>query len=208
MHPVRGFDRPVFQWLFVALGLLLIVVAGGEALGLRRAQAVIAQLRAADLNARTERQQLETRLAREQAARESFALEVGRMRGSLSTATAPEPTLTLSPTITRRSTPPDPSVAAPAPAQSLLLRLLLPGGLRQSDRRYAIALRSWSQGDVVWSRADLHTSAIEGKVAVVARLTGDVLAPGAYELRLTDITQGASPVDVAFYEIAIAPPGS
>jgi hypothetical protein len=208
MHPVRGLERPVFQWGFVALGVLLIAIAGGEALGLRRAHEALALLRAADLNSRTDRQQLETRLAREQAARESFALEVGRMRGSLSAAAAAVPTLTLSPIVTRRSTPPAPTVAAPAPAQSILLRLLLPSGQRQSDRRYAIALRSWSQGDVVWSRGDLHTSEIGGKAAVVARLTGDVLTAGAYELRLTDITQGTSPVDVAFYEIAIAPPGS
>ncbi|MEN3339407.1 MAG: hypothetical protein V7647_3083 [Acidobacteriota bacterium] len=207
MRPVRGFDRPVLQWAFVAIGLLLVAIAAGEAVGLRRAQSVIAALRAADLNARTERQQLDTRLAREQAARESFALELGRVRGA-ATASTPEPTLTLAPLSVRRATPPDATVAVPAPAQTILLRLLLPGGRVASVKRYAVALRTWSNGDVVWSRSDLRTASADGKAAVTARLTGDVLVPGAYEVRLTDVSQEGSPVDVAFYEIAVAPSGS
>jgi hypothetical protein len=208
MRPVRGLEQPASQWMLIALGVLLIMVAGAESMGIRRARSTIEELRTANLNARTERQQLETRLAREQAARESFALELGRTRGSLSTAAAPEPTLTLSPLVTRRPTPPDATVAVPPPAQSVLLRLMLPTGQRQPGSRYAIALRSWSQGYMVWSRGDLHTSAIDGKAAVVARLTGDVLAAGAYEIRLTDVTVATAPVDAAFYEIAIGPPGS
>ena len=84
MRSVQGFERPGLQWAFMVLAVLLITVAAGEAIGLRRARAVIAELRAADLNSRLGRQELETRLAREQAARESFALELGRVRGSVS----------------------------------------------------------------------------------------------------------------------------
>ena len=208
MRPVRGFERPVLQWLFVALGWLLMTIAAGEAVGLRRAHAVIAGLRAADLNSRMERQQLDTRLAREQAARESFALELGRVRGSVTTAITSEPTLTLSPIVSRRATPPDATVAVPDPAQAILLRLVLPKGHGPSTERYAVALRTWSKGGVVWSRSDLGISAVDGKAAVTARLTGDVLTPGAYEIRLTKATQDGPPVDVAFYEIAIAQPGS
>jgi hypothetical protein len=204
MRPVRGFDRPVLQWAFVAIGLLLVAVAAGEAVGLRRAQSMIAALRAADLNARSERQQLDTRLAREQAARESFALELGRVRGA-SAASTPEPTLTLAPLSVRRATPPEATVAIPGPAQSIVLRLLLPGGRVPSPKRYAVALRTWTKGDIVWSRSDLQTASVEGKAAVTARLTGDVLAAGAYEVRLTDVTQDGVPVDVAFYELAVAP---
>jgi hypothetical protein len=204
MRPVRGFDQPALQWAFVAIGLLLVAIAAGEAAGLRRAQSVIAALRAANLNARTERQQLDTRLAREQAARESFALELGRVRGA-ATASTPEPTLTLAPLSVRRPTPPDATVAVPAPAQTILLRLLLPGGRAPSPKHYAVALRTWSKGDIVWSRSDLRTASVEGKVVVTARLTGDVLVPGAYEVRLSDVTQEGTPVDVAFYEIGVAP---
>src|SRR4051794_39964466 len=185
MRGVRGFERPALQWMFVVLAVLLIVVAGGEAVGLRRTRALIAELRASDLNLRMERQQLETRLAREQAARESFALELGRVRGSVSTTAASEPTLTLSPIVTRRPTPPDPTVAVPAPAQSILLRLLVPGSRARSTDRYAVTVRTWSKGEVVWSRSDLRPSTIEGKSAVTTRLTGDLFAPGAYEIRLT-----------------------
>src|SRR3954447_4063711 len=208
MRGVRGFERPALQWIFVALALVLMVIATGEALGLRRSRSVIAELRAADLNSRMERQQLETALAREQAARESFALELGRVRGSVSTSAASEPTLTLTPIVTRRATPPDPTVAAPAPAQSILLRLLVPGSRTRSTDRYVVAVRTWSKGDVVWSRSDLRASTIDRKSAVTARLTGDVFAPGAYEIRLTNTPEDGPPADVAFYEVAIGQLGS
>jgi hypothetical protein len=208
MRVVRGFEKPALQWVFVALAVALIVIATGEAVGLRRTRSVIAELRAADLNSRMERQQLETRLAREQAARESFALELGRVRGSVSTTAASEPTLTLTPIVTRRATPPDPTVAVPAPAQSILLRLLVPGSRARSTDRYAVAVRTWSKGDVVWSRSDLRASTIDRKTAVTARLTGDVFAPGAYEIRLTNTPEDGPPAEVAFYEITIGQPGS
>jgi hypothetical protein len=201
MRAVRGFERPILQWIFVALGAALVVAAGGEAVALRRARSTIELLRAADLNARIERQQIEARLAREQSARESFALEVARMRGH---ATSPsEPTLTLSPIRVRRATPPDPTVRAPAPAQPIQLRLLLPKGRADAARRYAVALRSWSGGRVVWLRSDLSATTVDGQPAVTTRLTGDALTPGAYEIALTDVTADRQPADVAFYEITI-----
>src|SRR4051794_28665860 len=171
MRVVRGFEKPALQWMFVALAVALIVMVTGEAVGLRRMRAVIAELRAAGLNSRMEREQLETRLAREQAARESFALELGRLRGSVSTTAASEPTLTLSPIATRRPAPPDPTVAVPAPAQSILLRLLVPGSRSRLTGRYAVAVRTWSAGDLVWSRSELQSSTIDGKTAVTTRLT-------------------------------------
>jgi hypothetical protein len=200
MRAVRGFERPILQWIFVALGAALVVAAGGEAVALRRARSTIELLRAADLNARIERQQIEARLAREQSARESFALEVARMRGH---ATSPsEPTLTLSPIRVRRATPPDPTVRAPAPAQPIQLRLLLPKGRADAARRYAVALRSWSGGRVVWLRSDLSATTVDGQPAVTTRLTGDALTPGAYEIALTDVTAD-QPAEIAFYEITI-----
>jgi hypothetical protein len=203
MRAVRGFERPILQWIFVALGAALVVAAAGEAVALRRAQSTIERLRAADLNARVDREQIEARLTREQSARESFALEVARMRGRATTTSPSEPTLTLSPIRVRRATPPDPTVRAPAPAQPIQLRLLLPKGRADAATRYAVALRSWSGGRVVWLRSDLSATTVDGQPAVTTRLTGDALTPGAYEIALTDVTADRQPADVAFYEITI-----
>jgi len=52
MRPVRGFDRPALQWLFVVLALVLIVVAAAEGTAVLRARRDIAALRAADLERR------------------------------------------------------------------------------------------------------------------------------------------------------------
>jgi hypothetical protein len=200
MHPVKGFERPILQWMFVALGAVLVVVAAGEAVALRRAHASVEALRAADLNARVERRQLEMRLAHEQAARESFALEAARQG---SRQPSGEPTLTLSAITLRRSTPPAVSVQAPAPELSIVLRLLLPNRPDDSARRYAVALRGWSGGGALWSRSDLRASTVDGKAAVTTRMTGDTLPPGAYEFALTDVTTDGAPADVAFYEISV-----
>jgi hypothetical protein len=202
MRPVKGFERPILQWIFVALGAVLVVVAAGEALALRRVHADVEALRAADLNARVERGQLELRLTRERAARESFSLEAAR-RGSGQGSDLREPTLTLSALTLRRATPAEVTVLAPDPEQSVVLRLVLPGGRVEPGKRYAVALRGWSGGGVLWSRSDLRASAIDGKPAVTARMTGDILAPGAYEFALTDVTTTDAPADVAFYEVTI-----
>jgi hypothetical protein len=209
MRPVNGFDRPGLQWLFVALGAGLIVIAADEAIGLHRAQQSVAALRVADLNARTDRRQLETRLAQEQSARESFALEVNRLRDKVSAGSAPEATLTLSPIIVRGAIPPEATVAAaPPPAQSIQLRLVLPSRRADETKRYAMALRSWSNGMLLWSRSGLRAATVDSRAAVTARVTGDVLIPGSYEIALTDVTSDASSREVAFYEITIGHAGS
>ncbi len=203
MRPVPGFERPLLQWIFVALGLALVAIAAAEAIGLRRSRAALEQLRAATLNGRLEREQLERRLSREQSARESFVLEVDRLRGSVAPPHG-EPTLTLTPLTARRPMPPDGTVTAPAPLQSIQLRLLLPGRRIDPSSRYAVAVRSWSSGVAIWSRGELAASAVDGRAAVVCRLTGDVLAPGAYEIAVSETTAGSGH-EVAFYEVAILP---
>jgi hypothetical protein len=183
--------------------VLLAVVAAAGAMGLRRSRTAIEQLRAAGLNSRVEHEQLERRVSREQSARESFALEVGRLRGRVTPLNA-EPTLTLSPLTVRGSTPPEPTVSASAAAQSIQLRLLLPGGRTQPSARFAVSIRAWSSGRAIWSRGDLPPSSVDGKPAILARVTGDVLAPGAYEIGVSDVTSGAQGRDVAFYEVAVS----
>lgn len=205
MRPVSGFERPALQWGFVAVGLLLIVIAGWEAVGLRRARSTIQALRTSDLNARAERQRLELRVSQEQSARESFALEAARLRGTLA-AGAPEPTLTLAPATLAHPAPPEPTVAALSPGQVVLLRLTLAGRKSDPAERYEIAIRSWSGGAILWSRSDLRAAFLDGRSSVLARVTGDVLAPGAYEIVLKETAPDGTTRDAGAYEVAIGPP--
>jgi hypothetical protein len=203
MRQVSGFERPFVQWLFVASGMILIAVAAGEAVALRRARAEIESLRAADLNSRVEADRLRDQVTREQAARESFSLELARQRGAAAPAT--QPTLTLSPLTTRGAQPPDPTVVKPADSQLIQLRLILPSSAKSGAGRYRIAIRTWSGGDAVWSRSGLAMSTIENRRMVTAFISGDVLAPGAYEVILTT-DAGDKSSDVAVYELAVRAP--
>lgn len=201
MRQVSGFERPAVQWLFVALSVVLVGVAAAEALALRRSRAQMDSLRAEQLNARIEAERLHAQVAREQAAREAFSLELARQRGS--GAPVSQPTLTLSPLTRRGAQPPDPTVVKPSDVQVIQLRLLLPQAAKtDSTTRYAIALRMWTGGNVVWSRGGLTMSSVEGKRMVTAFLTGDVLAPGAYEIALTTDAADKS-TDVGAYELGV-----
>ncbi len=205
MRPVSGFERPGLQWLFIGLGMVLIVIAAGEGVALLRARTQIAALRTADLNKRIELDKLSAQAARDRAAREALTLELARQRGAGSAVT--QPTLTLSPLSKRGAQPPDPTVAKPADQQSIQLRLVLPGRTDSSGAHYTIVIRTWSGGETVWSRFGLTMTTVDNKRMVTAFITGDVFAPGAYEIALTRIVMGASPTDVASYEVAIRPEG-
>jgi hypothetical protein len=209
MRPVSGFERPIVQWVFILLGAVLIAVAAAEAVGLRRGRAQIESLRAANLNARVQQDQLENRLTREAATREALTLELARLRSLLSAARpgapdsestpAGQPTLTLTPLAKRDAQPPEPSVVQPAAAQAIQLRLVLPAGRRTPSARYAVSLRTWSGGDVVWQRSGLSGSLVDGTPMVTAFVTGDVFAPGAYEVALTATPGG----EIAMYEVSV-----
>jgi hypothetical protein len=203
MRQVSGFERPMVQWLFVALGVVLVAVAASEAVALRRARAEVETVRAADLSSRIEADRLREQLSREQAARESFSLELARQRGAAAPAT--QPTLTLSPLTSRGAQPPDPTVVKPADTQLIQLRLILPPSAKSDSAHYRIAIRTWSGGDAVWSRSGLTMSTVENRRMVTAFITGDVLAPGAYEIALA--TDGADKsAEVAAYEVGVRAP--
>ena len=202
MRQVSGFERPVVQWLFVALGVMLIGVGAGEAVALRRARVQIIDLRAADLNNRIREEHLLAQIAREQAARESLTLQLARQTGA--GAPAVQPTLTLSPLTHRGAQPPDPTVVKPADNQLIQLRLLLPTSIKTEVQHYRIAVRLWSGGDAVWSRAGLTVSTVDNKRMVTAFISGDVWSPGAYEIALTT-DAGDKSADVAAYEVAVHP---
>ena len=202
MRPVSGLDRPGLQWLFVALAVVLVGLVAAEAVGLRRLREQVESLRASDLNARVEREQLQARIAREQSAREAFSLEAARLRGG-SRAGASQPTLTLSPLTRRGATPPDPTVERPGENQAIQLRLLLPPGPVSGASNFSVTVRAWSGGETIWSRSGLARSTVEGRTMVTAFVTGDVFAPGAYEVALTAVSSDKKIADVAAYEIAV-----
>ena len=204
MRSVSGLDRPVVQWLFLALAVILMAIVGIEGIALRRARQQIDALRAADLNARIERQQIELRALQERSARESMAIQMERLRASGASA-GPPPTLTLPPLQTRGATPPEASIDAPPASETVELRLLLPRVVPAGARRFAIALRDWSSGATIWSRGGLERSMADGKTAVIARVTGDVLAAGTYEVLLTATGADNQPIEVASYEMAVRP---
>ena len=207
MRPVSGFERPGLQWLFVAAAAVLVVLVAAEAVGLRRLRGQMESLRAADLNGRIEREQLQARVAREQSAREAFSLEIARLRGGPPAGTS-QPTLTLSPLTRRGATPPDPSVERPAEGQAIQLRLLLPPGPATRLSNFSVAVRAWSGGETIWTRSGLAASTVEGRPMVAAFITGDVFAPGAYEIALTSVSADKKIAEVAAYEIAVRPPAN
>lgn len=200
MRPISGLERPWVQWLLVALSVLLIALAARGAIGLRRASREIERMKAADLEGRVEREQIERRLAREQSTRESLALELARHR-TRAEGSAP-PTLTLWPLRTRAATPPEATVALPSATQVIDVRLVLPRGVDRRHTQFQATMRSWSGGDTIWSRGRLTASSPEGRPTVVARVPGDVFQPGAYEIALTGSSAGAA-ADVASYEVTI-----
>jgi hypothetical protein len=200
MRPVSGFERPFVQWIFVALGVVLVAAAAGEAVGLLRARAQIANLRAANLNDRVQQEQLAQRLTREQATREALALELARARTGASTTGGPA-TLTLTPLTHRGVQPPAASVSQPPAAEPIQLRLLLPAGRAMPSTRYSITVRTWSGGEMIWQRAGLVATTVDGQPMIAAFITGDVLATGAYEVILN--TAGDRAVEIATYEIGV-----
>jgi hypothetical protein len=203
MRPISGFERPLVQWLFVALSIILVATAGGAAWVARHANVAADAARAAEESGRLERQQLDAQLARERSSREALALEVARQRESGIEPARVMPTLTLTPLATRGATPPAAtakSATAQDATQLIELRLVLPA--EAPNRRFDIVLRDWSSGDVVWSRSGLASSRIDRQLMVTAFVAGDVFRPGAYELLVTAANAAGQKEEVAAYEIA------
>lgn len=204
MRPVSGLDRPAVQWLLVALSLVLMALAGWGAVGLRRAGREVERLRAADLEGRLQRDQLEARLAREQSTRESLALELARARSGTVTAEKTLPTLTLTPLRARGATPPQATVTAPPPDALIELRLVLPRAAERRGAAYDIVVRSWSGGGTIWTRGAILSSSRDGRTFVPARMAGDVLAPGSYEVSLFATAADGTRSEVASYEVTVS----
>jgi hypothetical protein len=201
MRPVSGFERPVVQWLFVALSLVLIVAAGGTAWVARRANAAAGNARAAEETGRLERQQLDAQLARERSSREALTLELARARAAGEQTSRAMPTLTLDPLPMRGATPPEPTIPTRHTTEVIELRLRLPP-MRAPITRFEVTLRSWSGGAVLWMRGGLTASTVDRRPTVAVFVTGDVFPPGAYELLLSGTTPEGQKADVAAYEVS------
>ena len=93
----------------------------------------------------------------------------------------------------------------PGESQPIQLRLLLPRGHTPSAASYIVVLRTWSGGETIWSRGDVRASTVEGRPMVTALMTGDVFAPGAYEIVLTTRSPDGTESEVAAYEVAVRP---
>ena len=203
MRPVPGLERPLLQWLLVGASVLLAFVVAAETLSLQRVKARTEALHAAGLNERLEREELAMRFTREQAAREALSLEVARLRGAAPAggAGAP-PTLTLSPRVKAAATPPEPTLDQPDPNQPIALRLVLTGAV-DARRTYAVTLRGWSGGPMLWMRGGLAPATIEGRPMILTNITGDLLRSGAYEVGLAAQDGESGSPSVAAYEIAV-----
>jgi hypothetical protein len=202
MQPVSGFDRPWMQWGFVMLGVVLVGVAAAEAVALRRLRADIAQARASEISAHTAREETQIKLTQERAARQALSFDVDRLRSGAREGPS-APTLTLSPVTKHGAAPPEPTVDAIPDAESIQLRLLLPAGSAAAAARYSVSVRSWSGGETVWARNGLRASTVDGPPMVTAFVTGDMFAPGAYEVALTAMTGDGTRAETASYEVAV-----
>lgn len=185
MKPVTGLSRPGAQWALVVGTTVLIAVLWWAIVELREARTTAR--RAADEieTPQRERAALEADLARERATREALALELGRLRsagGGSDAAAPPVPTLTLTPGTSPSGAAPESTVAAPAPAQAVELRLLLSTGAPKLERAQVVA-RDWSSGDVKWTITG-RVAVVEGRQMVRAFVTGEMLAAGTYEVQV------------------------
>ena len=197
MRSLKGFDRPGVQWAFVTLAAVLAVLVASLSIALWRLNGSLRELRVARLEDRAARDALEARLAREQSTREALTLELGRLRGATASgAPAVPPTLTLEPLRRREATPPPPTMNAPAAAQVIELRLVLPRGADADAGPYELSVRDWVTGQVRLTRSGLRATRLEGRHTVTAYVPGDIFGPGSHEVILTG--RGAEP---ASYEI-------
>lgn len=209
MRTVKGLEKPIVQWTVVAGSVLLAVLLGSATLSMRARNSEIEALVESQRACRADREALEAQLARERAAREAFSLELGRLRARQGSADAANPqspasqeppTLTLEPPARRGPVPPEATVAAPARAQAVQVRLILPANVTADKDRLTITARDWATGRTLWSTAQAAPGAVNGRRALIAHVTGEMLPPGSYELI---VTPSAPAEAVAVYEVTV-----
>ena len=207
---MRGFERPRVQWMVIGLCAVLTIMLMAATVRMRALQDL---LRKADqvigVNDK-QRQTLERDLARERSAREALALELARVRSGSASTVGGRPgagtpsTLTLDPLVKRSGSPPEKNIDAPTPDTIVEFRLLLPDKARTDLKELQITARDWSTGTVRWTIATVRLGSAVGRRAALAYVTGEMLAPGAYEFVLAPVGEGGpQPDSVAAYELGV-----
>jgi hypothetical protein len=94
-------------------------------------------------------------------------------------------------------------VNPPAPERLIALRLVLPAG-SPIGGTFTVSIRSWSGGEVLWMRGNLPVTVSDGPRMVIAPISGDLLAPGAYEISLSlQSANGQAREPVARYLVTV-----
>lgn len=190
--------------MVVAACVLLVAMLVSTTVSVRRTTAQAGELLESQRACRSEQDALHAQLAKERAAREAFSLELARVRAQQETGenTSEEtPTLTLVPPKERGPVPPVESLSAPERAQTVQVRLLLPAKMAVKNGEFQIAARDWSTGRALWSTAAATTATVDGRRAVIAHVTGEMLGKGSYELT---VTHPEMPTEaIAVYEVTV-----
>jgi hypothetical protein len=192
LRGVPGGDRPLVQWLMVALAVAIVVLAARVVLRERDARETIRRLEEELRAAAAREEQLERSLARERAAREAFEIGLGRERAS----NAP-PGIPLEGGLDPSGRP---KQQIRLPDEATRVRFVLPlKGPRLA--RYRAGLRTFSGGEELWSHAVLRADADPMRLFVTVPY--ELLAPGAYELMVVGFTDRGERKDVDAYTFEI-----
>lgn len=176
MRGVPGVERPVVQWILVALCVLIIVLAALLVRSRRASDAVVGVLRQELDRAARRQSSLELEVQRERAARESFQISLEQERGANAF-----PGVALEPGLASSGLPKQ-QLRVPADARRVPLVLPLPS--HRFDH-YRVAVRPFAGGDDVWVHARLHPGRDARRLIVP--VPGEVLPPGSYELALSGV---------------------
>ena len=206
MRPVKGFEHPTVQWVVLAACVLLTALLMLSTVSVRRSARQVEELLEAQRASRTDQDSLQAQFARERAAREAFSLELARLRAQQpSDGAAPStPTVTLVSPGTRGALPPDPTITAPERDQTIELRLVLPAAVTGRYAEFQIVARDWSNGRSLWSTTAGTAGTADGRRAVIAHITGEMLRPRAYEVVVTGNSEpSAASEAIAVYEVGV-----
>jgi hypothetical protein len=203
LKQIGALDRPCVQWIVVLGSATLTALLAVSSVMQWRAGVQVDRLEALVLESRAGREAIERELMRERSARQALSLELKRLRERDRDGLA-YATLTMSPLTNRGPLPAGSMTNEADRRQTIELRLVLPKGQGGSSGQLQITARDWSTGQVYWSRARTTTAVVEGRRAVIAYVTGEMLPAGAYELLLTSPQPGASvSPQIAAYELVV-----
>ncbi len=192
LRGVPGFEQPLSQWALVVLACVIVVLAGLVIRRDRGMQSAIVQLERQRDAARADTDKVEGALARERAAREAFEISLGRERKSNVPAS-----LALEPGLDPGGRP---KQQIRIPRDVARVQLVLPIHGRRFVR-YRASIRPFTGGDELWSHAALSPDAAGTRVIVNVPM--EVIAAGAYELRLDGIDDKGSAQSLASFTFDI-----